>query len=149
MTAFNEMNREALRQACRDENISYGKMTKEQMISALSEKATEKRLAEQAKKEATRKALAVAIEADKSKDAAPKAKKEPVVKIEKNGIRRPKDGTVCGKIWAAMDDFVESKGAFPDSQDVHLMIEANSWNKNNTIIEFYRWRRFNGKYGRQ
>ena len=74
-------------------------------------------------------------------------------KIEKdrpmhNGVKRPSSGTLCGSVWAALDTFYATKG-MPLAIDLPALADANGWNKNNVMCEFYAWRKFNGIAGRQ
>lgn len=67
---------------------------------------------------------------------------------EQNGVKRPSAGTLCGNVWAALDDLREAKG-MPVAADLPSLAEANGWNLNNVMCEFYQWRKFNGIKGRQ
>jgi hypothetical protein len=68
---------------------------------------------------------------------------------ERNGIKRPSAGTLCRRVWDALDAFVTRTGAQPTSKDAKQIGLDNGWNPNNVSIEFYQWRRFNGVTGRQ
>lgn len=76
----------------------------------------------------------------KTEASAPKAKKEPAPKIEreqKNGIKRPSPGGACAAVWDWLDKnpkatAKDAKAALPD------------FNANNVACEFYQWRKFNG-----
>lgn len=68
---------------------------------------------------------------------------------EQNGIKRPSAGGLCRAVWDACDDFrTQNGGRMPESKDVRAMAETRGWNKNNAMIEFYNWRRYNGVTGR-
>lgn len=78
----------------------------------------------------------------------------PGLKIEKdrpeqNGIKRPSAGGLCRAVWDAMDELrTTHHGSVPTSEQVRALAESKGWNKNNAMIEFYQWRKFNGIVGR-
>ena len=62
---------------------------------------------------------------------------------ERNGVKRPSEGTVCGAVWAEFDKNPEIKaGELADLADAH------GWNRTNVSCEFYVWRKFMGIKGR-
>lgn len=63
---------------------------------------------------------------------------------ERNGVKRPSEGTVCGAVWAVFDAAPETKAA-----DLAGIADANGWNRTNVACEFYAWRKFMGIRGRQ
>jgi hypothetical protein len=68
---------------------------------------------------------------------------------EQNGIKRPSVGGMCRAVWDACDDLRTSKnGEIPTSKEIKALADSKGWNKNNAMIEFYQWRRFNGVTGR-
>lgn len=68
---------------------------------------------------------------------------------EQNGIKRPSAGGLCRQVWDAMDALREqASGTIPTSQQVRTLAAEKGWNLNNTMIEFYQWRKFNGITGR-
>jgi hypothetical protein len=62
---------------------------------------------------------------------------------ERNGVKRPSEGTVCGAVWAAFDKNPEIKAG-----ELADLADANGWNPNNVSCEFYAWRKFMGIKGR-
>lgn len=58
---------------------------------------------------------------------------------ERNGIKRPRAGGLCAVVWQYLDDHASTT-----AKDIRAVAEAQSWNMNNTIIEYYQWRKFNG-----
>ena len=70
------------------------------------------------------------------------------VRPEQNGVKRPSEGTLCGNVWAALDKLREEKG-MAVATDLQGLADANGWNRNNVMCEFYQWRKFNGISGRQ
>lgn len=62
---------------------------------------------------------------------------------ERNGVKRPSEGTVCGAVWAEFDKNPEIKAA-----DLADLADTNGWNRTNVSCEFYAWRKFNGIKGR-
>lgn len=62
---------------------------------------------------------------------------------ERNGVKRPSEGTVCGNVWAEFDKNPEIKAG-----DLATLADANGWNRTNVSCEFYAWRKFMGIKGR-
>ncbi len=65
-----------------------------------------------------------------------------------NGVKRPSNGTLCGAVWAALDQIMLA-GRMPVAKELPEMATKNGWNATNVVCEFYQWRRFNGIRGRQ
>lgn len=61
----------------------------------------------------------------------------------KNGIKRPSVGGKCRAVWDALDAQAAT-GTIPVASVVKELADKNGWNKNNAMIEFYQWRKFNG-----
>lgn len=62
---------------------------------------------------------------------------------ERNGVKRPSEGTVCGNVWAEFDKNPEIKAS-----DLAELADTNGWNRTNVSCEFYAWRKFMGIKGR-
>lgn len=62
---------------------------------------------------------------------------------ERNGVKRPSEGTVCGNVWAEFDKNPEIKAG-----ELAALADANGWNRTNVSCEFYAWRKFMGIKGR-
>lgn len=62
---------------------------------------------------------------------------------ERNGVKRPSEGTVCGNVWAEFDKNPEIKAS-----DLAELSDAKGWNRTNVSCEYYSWRKFNGIKGR-
>lgn len=62
---------------------------------------------------------------------------------ERNGVKRPSEGTVCGAVWAEFDKNPEIKAS-----ELADLADINGWNRTNVSCEFYAWRKFNGIKGR-
>jgi len=62
---------------------------------------------------------------------------------ERNGVKRPSEGTVCGAVWAEFDKNPEIKAG-----ELADLADANGWNRTNVSCEFYAWRKFMGIKGR-
>jgi hypothetical protein len=74
---------------------------------------------------------------------------------EQNGIKRPSQGGLCRAVWDACDDLRAQLNngdrdgtLIPDSKQIKAVADGKGWNRNNAMIEFYQWRRFNGITGR-
>lgn len=63
---------------------------------------------------------------------------------ERNGVKRPSEGTVCGAVWAEFDKNPEIKAS-----ELADLADTNGWNRTNVSCEFYAWRKFNGIKGRR
>ena len=188
---FDAMGKEALRTACREAGISYGKLNKDGMRAALvahyaqSEEVAEQVEAEEEEvaptrpnlfasllnpqpiPEAMRSAPSYVVRDGKRVEAAPaKGKSEPRARTEKpaspaaprvsrkgytiqkereerNGVKRPSEGTICGAVWAEFDKNPEIKAG-----ELAALADANGWNRTNVSCEFYAWRKFMGIKGR-
>lgn len=185
---FEEMGKEALRQACRDAGISYSKLNNDGMRAALAahyaedapvEEGEEVRSAAPSVSLARMFGMGPApvipdtvgtvtrvVDGKRVEAKAPKAKGEsrsraerpdaPVVprvsrkgytiqkeREERNGVKRPSEGTVCGNVWAEFDKN-------PDIRASELidLADNNGWNRTNVSCEFYAWRKFMGIKGR-
>lgn len=62
---------------------------------------------------------------------------------ERNGVKRPSEGTVCGNVWAEFDKNPEIKAG-----ELQALADENGWNRTNVSCEFYAWRKFMGIKGR-
>lgn len=78
----------------------------------------------------------------------------PKYRIEKdratqNGITRPSAGTKCGDVWDFLDKAAKGNPATLTLASLKAVATDQGFNVTNAVIEFYRWRRFNGIIGRQ
>lgn len=62
---------------------------------------------------------------------------------ERNGVKRPSEGTVCGNVWAEFDKNPEIKAG-----ELQALSDEKGWNRTNVSCEFYAWRKFMGIKGR-
>lgn len=85
-------------------------------------------------------AAAARKQAPAAKKIAPAAKAE--VK-EVDGIREPRPGNgKCRAVWDACDGYFKQYHTAPTAQDMKAWSTESDANLNNTMIEFYRWRKF-------
>lgn len=89
--------------------------------------------------EAVMKALVVASNTA-AEGAAPKSNGD-------TEIRRPKAGGRCAAVWDELDKLA-AKGQAPTLKQIQTVGKRRKWNENNTRIEFYQWRHYNGLRGR-
>ncbi len=81
-----------------------------------------------------------------SAQAAPAAKpvaatKTPAAeRVERNGVKRPRAGGACDKVWSHLDAVGDMS-----VRDVKAWATANGLNPNNAAIEIYQWRKFNAQ----
>ena len=90
----------------------------------------------------------------KAAEAAFKAPPKPRAStVIQHGIRQPGKGGKCRAVWDAMDDLVKNRKVGKNDlygakdiavADARILAGKNDWNVNNTVIEFYQWRKFNG-----
>jgi len=66
---------------------------------------------------------------------------------ERNGVKRPSKGTICGYIWDWCDAVLAS-GQTPRAKDLRSE-HAGKLDDTTMTIQFYRWRKFMGFRGRQ
>ena len=88
------------------------------------------------------------------RDAAPvvpratrKGYKIQVDREERNGVKRPSEGTTCGAVWAALDSLHSSPEGLK-AADLPGLADDNGWNRTNVSCEYYAWRKFMGIKGR-
>lgn len=93
---------------------------------------------------AAKKAAKAAEKAQKKADA--KAAKEAAKQPKQNDVRRPKSGTVTGKVWATFDSLSQSTGSPATIGDA---IKASTGVPEATVrTQYARWRKFHGISGR-
>jgi membrane protein involved in colicin uptake len=112
-----------------------------------AEKAAKKVAAETAKTEAKAKKDADA-KAKADAKAAAAAAKETVKQPEQNGVKRPKDGGACGKVWASADEMSKAAGAPVAIKDLSTLLEAQGVNDSTIRTQYALWRKFHGITGR-
>ncbi len=64
-------------------------------------------------------------------------------RVEQNGVKQRSKGGKCSNVWEACDALLKA-GTPPVPKQMREMAELQGWNENNTIIEMYKWRKFNG-----
>lgn len=77
--------------------------------------------------------------------AAPKAPKERKIQAnrpERNGVKRPSEGTICAQIWAHCDKVLDETGAHISAKDLRAALPA--LDDTTKTVQYYRWRKFNG-----
>jgi hypothetical protein len=63
-------------------------------------------------------------------------------------VKRPGDNTLCGAIWKFLDENSQSGLPCPVSK-AKQEAEKQSWDSTTIVVQYYRWRKFNGISGRQ
>lgn len=58
---------------------------------------------------------------------------------ERNGVKRPGAGGKCAAVW----DYLDLSPA-ATAKDMRELATSVGWNMNNTLIEYYQWRKFHG-----
>ena len=126
----------------------------EKVAKAAAEKAEAK-----AKKEAETKAKADAKVAEKAKKeaeakakadakAAATAAKESTKMPEQNGVRRPKPGGSCAKVWDLADQLSKSLGSPVPIASLSAAATAAAINESTIRTQYALWRKFYGITGR-
>jgi hypothetical protein len=82
------------------------------------------------------------------KKAATEEAKAKSTMPERNGIRRPKPETLCGKAWTVMDEMSKVQGSPVAVADLLKTTNAQGLNEGNVKAEYARWRKYNGIAGR-
>lgn len=105
-------------------------------------KAKAKPTPAKAKAKAAPKAKAVA-----KKEAAPKREPMP----EQNGVKRPRPGGKCARVWEIADDLskkLKRPAAVSEVLETASTDKQFAHNPANVKTEYARWRKFNGITGR-
>jgi len=148
---IDNMKRPELRAACKEAGIKYSKLTVQGMRDALSALEQEQEAAPKTN------GMSDLLPKDEQTSAKPASVKKHSggsgLKIEKdreeqNGVKRPSAGGLCRAIWDQLDTMTEA-GEETTIKTIKAHAEREGWNLNNTSIEFYQWRKFNGMKGRQ
>lgn len=79
--------------------------------------------------------------------AAPAAETAAVVKVQQNGVTRPKDGTTTGRVWAISDEISAKKGEPADRKTVIEQVVAEGINASTGATQYGKWRKFHGLVG--
>ena len=85
----------------------------------------------------------------KKKEEGQKAEGEAtaVVKVQQNGVTRPKDGTTTGRVWAIADEISSKKGEPADRKTVIEQVVAEGINASTGATQYGKWRKFHGLVG--
>lgn len=146
MSKYSEMGKEELRAACRKAGVSYGKLNNDGMRKALEDKDAEKAKDQFPKEESIKPAAAIkplaTVPVEKPAKPAPRKR----VPSDKEGY--PRQGTQCRAVWDACDTQASNTLALPDVKWIKALASEKGWNINNTVIEYYQWRKIKGITGR-
>ena len=63
----------------------------------------------------------------------------------RNGVTRPSIGGKCRAVWDGLD----TEGTDTTAKRARELADANGWDRTTTMVQFYKWRKFNGITGRQ
>ena len=61
---------------------------------------------------------------------------------ERNGVKRPSEGTICAQIWGHCDKVLAETGAHIAAKDLRAALPA--LDDTTKTVQYYRWRKFNG-----
>lgn len=70
-----------------------------------------------------------------------------VVKIQQNGVTRPKDGTTTARVWSIADEISSRKGEPADRKTVIEQVVAEQINSSTGATQYGKWRKFHGLVG--
>lgn len=72
-----------------------------------------------------------------AKPAVTTGAKDKALREERNGVKWPKEGSICRAVWDWLD-------AHPDAtvKELKAVAPDHTWNLNNVTCEFYSWRKF-------
>lgn len=174
---YTDMSKEALRTECRDYEIKgYGKMNNEAMREALraadaevaaagldgegfdqeaADREYEERKQLQERLDEQNRIAEAAIEQNhpmvsSEKPARASSGHSNGLKIEanretRNGVTRPSIGGKCRAVW----DMLDRIGISATAKQAREQASELGFDKTTTMVQFYRWRKFNGIEGRQ
>lgn len=169
---YTDMGKEALRNECRDYELSgYGKMNNDQMREALrkADAAIADQLEADAEYEKRQQIQAALDEQNRLAEEAALANHPMLsgntqgdkparassgssngLKIEQNratqnGVTRPSTGGKCRAVW----DMLDAIGNDATAKQAREKAAELGLDKTTTMVQFYRWRKFNGIEGRQ
>ena len=145
------LNKVELRELCRDNHIGYNGLNNEGMRAAL---LTVPGGDEGAVQPAAEPVVAEVPAAPQPVELPPVIAPPPPVaakrtvqvgRPERNGVKRPSEGTICAQIWAWCDAQFDAHGkaAAKDLKAAKPNLDATT-----CTVQFYRWRKFNGIQGR-
>lgn len=80
-----------------------------------------------------------AVEPVAAAPAAPATQAPKVERVERNGVKRPRAGGACDKVWSHLDAVGDMR-----TSDIKAWATAQGLNPGNAAIEIYQWRKFNG-----
>ena len=146
MNNYDNMTQKQLRPACKAAGIKYGKMNVTQMRQALTLTTSRKAL------EATGKATPAEMPLPTGNATVVNPQQSPQQRragsVVQNDIRQPGEGTKCRAVWDALEGIAGVDESTVTVGDARSLAKRNDWNVNNTVIEFYQWRKFHGFSGR-
>jgi len=127
---------------------------KKQAAAEKKAAADAKKAEAKAKKEAEAEAKKAAKQAELDKKAAEKAAKEAEKEVKKtepkvkqpvqNGITKPKDGTLCNRIWVLCNELSEKKGSVVTKKELSEVAEAEGLYSITIGVQYYKWKKFYG-----
>lgn len=124
-------------------------LTPEQIAADKAADKEAKKLADKAAKEEKRAAAKAEKEAKKLAAKAEKdAKKEANKMPEQNGIRRPKAGTIGGRLWQLFDEASAVAGKPCAAKDIKAQADAEGIAALSQTAAYAHWRKFHGITGR-
>lgn len=140
MSKYDAMQKDDLRAACKRNGISYGKLTVQGMRDALH---AHNAPAAAVTAESVPTMVTTATAAEPAPAAAPvaAAPRKPAPPVdERNGVRKPREGGVCRRVW----DWLDANPA-AGSKDLKAWATGEGLNANNASIELSRWRKYTGR----
>jgi hypothetical protein len=146
---LSNMNKVALRNACKTARISYGGMNNDAMRDALQ--AHYDTLAGEPLDTPTVQDAPPAVQDAPYTAPKPATTKEvkgtglkiQADRVERNGIKQPSIGGACRSVWDACTEMQALDPAAPlKVKQVKAHAVTMGWNENNAVIEFYRWKKW-------
>lgn len=80
-------------------------------------------------------------------EGATEAPAAAAVKVQQNGVTRPKDGTTTGRVWVIADEISAKKGAPADRKTVIEQVVAEGINASTGATQYGKWRKFHSLVG--
>lgn len=122
--------------------------TKAEKEAEAAAKAAAKEAEKQRKKAEREAAKAEKQKLKEEEKARKQAEKEASRMPEQNGVRKPKPGTLCGRVWEVADKLSAELGQPTPVKNLLESCVAEGQKPGNIKAEYARWRKFHGVTGR-
>lgn len=143
-TELESKNKAELRELCRNNGIGYNGMNNEGMRAALLTVPVAEPVVTSELPAAPQPVELPPVMQPPVTPAAP-VRKIQAGRPERNGVKRPSEGTICAQIWAWCDREHDANGKVSAK---NLRAALSNLDNTTCTVQFYRWRKFNAIQGR-